>query len=300
MKNHTLDVASSIHAWTQALFFTLLFSHIAWVPYAHAGPQGGEVTGGSGTITQSGNTTTIVQDSNLSNKMAIDWQSYNVGEGERVHYIQPNSSSISLNRILSNSASEIQGRIDANGQVILVNPNGVFFTPTAVVNVGSIIASGLDIQPSDFMNGQYIFKDVPDTEGRVVNSGIIRASTGGNVTLLGKQVRNDGLIAAELGSVNLVAGKEAVLTFDNAGLIGIKINKAVLQDELGIDPAVLNSGEISAEGGHVLLTASVSKEIFSQVINIDRIRATSVVMNNDGSYTLGGGADVENTGSIDV
>ena len=79
--------------------------------------------------------------------MAIDWQSYNVGVNERVQYLQPNASSISLNRILSQNGSTIAGRIDANGQVILVNPNGIFFTPASIINVGGIIASGLNIQP---------------------------------------------------------------------------------------------------------------------------------------------------------
>ena len=76
---------------------------------------------------------------------------------ERVQFIQPNTSSIALNRILSNNGSTIQGQIDANGQVILVNPHGVFFSSTAVVNVGGLIASSLDMTPSDFMNGNYIF-----------------------------------------------------------------------------------------------------------------------------------------------
>lgn len=297
MEKHTLEVARTITAWVQAVFFTLLFSNIAWVPYAHAGPEGGTVTGGSGSISQSGNQTTINQNSQI---MAIDWQSYNLGSDERVQYIQPNSSSLSLNRILSNGPSSISGRIDANGQIILINPNGVFFTSTSVINVGGIVASGLDMTPTDFMNGNYIFNEVQGTSGLVVNGGIIKASTGGNVTLLGKQIRNDGLIVAKLGSVNLAAGKEAVLTFDNTRLIGIGISKAILQDELGVDPAVLNSGTINAEGGKVLLTASVSRDIFSQVLDVEAIRASSVVVNDDGSYTLGGGADVVNTGTVDV
>jgi len=75
--------------------------------------------------------------------MAVDWQSYNVQQNEKVKYIQPSSSSVSLNRILGNSASTIRGQIDANGQVILVNPNGVFFGATSTVNVGGLIASCL-------------------------------------------------------------------------------------------------------------------------------------------------------------
>jgi len=283
---------------TRTLGFAILLSHLTLLPYAHAAPQGGNVVGGSGNINQSGTTTTINQQ---SQNMAIDWQSFDVKQNELVKFKQPNAKAVALNRILSNSASQIRGRIDANGQVILVNPNGVFFTSTATINVGGIIASGLDIVPADFMNGNYIFNDVDGTSGMVVNQGIINASLGGNVALIGKQVRNEGLISAKLGSVSLAAGKQAVLTFDNAGLLGVRISKAVLQNELGIDPAVLNSGTINAESGRVLLTASVSKDIFSQAVNAGGLKsARSVVANADGSFSIGGGADVANLGTIDV
>ena len=276
--------------------YSLLFSQT--IPFAYAGPTGAEVVGGSGTIQQSGNATTINQ---TTQNMSINWQSYNVNVDERVQYIQPNASSVSLNRILSNNGSTIAGRIDANGRVILVNPNGIFFTPTSVLNVGSLIASGLDINPNDFMNGQYIFNEIAGTNGTVTNSGIINASLGGNVALLGKQVKNDGMIVANLGTVSLAAGKQTVLTFDNDGLLGVRVSKEILQSELGVDPAIVNSGTIQAQGGKVLLTASQSQDIFSRAVNTNGIeQATSVVVHDDGSFTLGGGADVVNSGTIDT
>jgi len=190
------------------LLSSCLFAQLTFISYSQAAPTGGQVVGGVGTINQADLTTTIHQSTEL---MAIDWQSYNVQQNERVHYIQPSSSSISLNRILGSNASSIRGQIDANGQIILVNPNGVFFGATATINVGGIIASGLDIKPSDFMNGNYIFNEVLGTDGFVINSGIINAATGGSVTLLGKQVKNEGMISAKLGTVNMAAGKAAVL-----------------------------------------------------------------------------------------
>ncbi len=275
-----------------------LFLHLGLLSNAYAAPQGGNVVGGNGSINQSGLQTTIQQN---TQNMAIDWQSYNVQQNERVQYIQPNSRSISLNRIIGNNASTIRGQIDANGQVILVNPNGIFFSSTATINVGGIMASGLDINPGDFMNGNYIFNEVVGTDGFVINSGIINAATGGNVTLLGKQVKNDGMIVARLGTVNMAAGKAAVVTFDSAGLLGVRITKEVLQNELGLDPAVLNSGSINADGGRILLTASVSQDIFSSAVNTgDMEQATSAVVNADGTFTLGGSADVLNTGTLDV
>ncbi len=261
-----------------------------------AAPEGGEVVGGEGIIQQAGVETIINQ---ATERMAIDWRSFDVAANERVEFIQPSSSSVALNRVLSNRGSEILGRIDANGQVILVNANGVVFGKDSVVNVGGMIASGLNIDPASFINGDFALNSIEGAEGKVINYGIINAATGGSVTLVGEQVQNDGLISAKLGAVNLVAGKAAVLTFDPTGMVGVRVTEAVVQDELGVDAAVINNGSINAEGGRVLLSASVSEDVFSNAVNNAGMnKSTSVVVHDDGSFTLGAGADVINTGNI--
>jgi trimeric autotransporter adhesin len=87
-----------------------------------AGPKGGQIVGGVGAIKQNGLTTNIQQN---TQNLAINWNSYNLNSNEKVNYLQPNSSSIALNRVLGGSASQIFGQINANGQVVLVNPNGI-------------------------------------------------------------------------------------------------------------------------------------------------------------------------------
>ena len=290
--NQTLSTASQI------LFYSLMFSNLTFIPYVHAGPTGGNIVGGVGHIHNSSLETIIHQS---SSSMAINWDTFNINANERVQYLQPDSSSISLNLILDTNGSQILGSIDANGKIILVNPNGIFFGASSQINVGSLVASGLSISPSDFMNGSYIFNEVLGTKGTVINKGLLNAATGGGITLLGKRVVNEGVISAKLGRVNMAVGRQAFLTFDAAGTIGVKITKEMLQDELGIDPALLNSGEINAEGGQVLLTASVSRDVFSQAVNSGVLsQATSVVVNADGSMSLKKGADVVNSGSINV
>jgi len=292
---HSGKLHLGLSGYAQLLLYSFLFSYPS---FSCAGPVGGNIVGGVGHIHASGLTTNIHQNSAA---LAINWDSYNLSASEVVNYLQPDASSIALNRITGNSGSQILGQINANGQVVLVNPNGVFFGATASVNVGGLIASGLDIKPIDFMNGDYVFRSIDGTRGAVINGGILNASLGGSIALIGQQVTNEGLISANLGAVNLAAGKEAILTFDSEGLMGVKITRAVLQDELGVDPAILNRGEITAQSGRVLLTASQSQDIFSQAVNSNGIeQATSVVVNADGSFTLGGGADVVNTGTVDV
>ncbi|WP_038003278.1 filamentous hemagglutinin N-terminal domain-containing protein, partial [Teredinibacter turnerae] len=263
---------------------------------AIAGPEGGTVTGGTGSISNAGNTTTITQQ---TDRMSIDWQSYDVAVNERVQYIQPSSSSISLNRILSSRGSQIHGQIDANGQVFLINPHGIIFGEGASVNVGGLLASGLNIRTDDFLNGEFALEGISGSEGTVVNHGLINAALGGSVSLVGKRVENHGLVAARLGRVNLAAGNEAVLTFDQSGLMGVRVSQETLESDLGVDAAVINSGRIDANGGQILLTGSVSEDIFSQAVNHEG-QAKSVVVHEDGSFTLGSGGDVVNTGLLSV
>lgn len=87
-----------------------------------AAPTGGNIAGGSGSISQAGSTTNIYQN---SNSLAINWNSFNVNKNETVNFLQPGASSIALNRILSQSGSQILGQINANGHVVLVNPSGI-------------------------------------------------------------------------------------------------------------------------------------------------------------------------------
>lgn len=265
---------------------------------AFAAPQGGHVVGGSGSIDQAGNTTTVTQETDL---LSIDWDSFDISADELIEFLQPGQDSVALNRILSSNGSEILGQINANGYVVLVNPNGIVFGEGSSVNAGGLIASGLQIDPEDFLNGDWVFKGLEGTDGTVVNAGFLNAATGGNIALVGKQVQNDGLIMARLGRVNLAAGNEAVLTFDASGLLGVQIDEDVLASELGESGAVINNGKIVAEQGQILLNASTAKDVFSNVVNRGEQRqAQSVVHHDDGSFTLSGGRGVVNTGELDV
>jgi len=250
-----------IAGYSQLFFYSFLFSYPS---FTYASPAGDNIVGGSGYVHTHGNITEIHQ---LSSSLAIDWAHYDVGANEIVNYDQPGVSSIVLNRILnSGQRSEILGQIIANGQVVLANPNGIFFDAGSQVNVGGLIASGLTISSADFMNGNYVFKALEGTAGTVENAGVLSASLGGSITLLGKQVTNSNLISANLGAVNLASGKEAVLTFDNAGLIGVKVTKEILQNELGVDAAIINNGTIEAKSGRILLTASQSQDVFKIIV----------------------------------
>ncbi len=263
---------------------------------AHAGPQGGVVVGGSGSIsTPNANTTVITQQ---TNNMALDWQNFDIAAHEQVNFVQPSASSSVLNRILDQNPSIILGQLNANGRVFLMNPNGMIFGESARINVGSLVATSLDIDTNDFMNDRLTFTG---EGGAIVNRGLINAATGGSVSLMGGSVSNEGIIVAEAGEVNLASGSKMTLDFDGDGLIRFQVDEGMLHNATGSDAAVNNSGSISAAGGQVLLTGKAARDVFSQVVNNEGvIEAGSIVSEGGVIRLVGVGGDVYNSGTLDV
>src|SRR4051794_19423553 len=109
---------------------------------AHAGPTGGTVVTGRGTINQTGDITTVQQQ---SQNLSLDWENFNIARSETVQFVQPSSTAVAVNRVIGSDPSHIYRHLRANGQVFLVNPNEVLFGRTAQLNLGSLVASTLNL-----------------------------------------------------------------------------------------------------------------------------------------------------------
>ncbi|VFN06333.1 MAG: filamentous hemagglutinin family N-terminal domain-containing protein [Candidatus Kentron sp. G] len=109
-------------------------------PDPNALPTGGQVVSGAAQIHQAGSEMTIDQG---THKLIANWQTFDIGANAGVTFNQPTTSSVALNRVSSQSPSQIFGRLSANGQVMLVNPSGVVFGQGSQVNVGGITTSTL-------------------------------------------------------------------------------------------------------------------------------------------------------------
>ncbi len=253
---------------------------------AWALPTDGHVSVGQGQISQSGNTLTVNQS---SQNLALNWQSFNIAKGEQVRFDQPNSSAIALNRVVGQDASSILGGLSANGQVFLVNPNGVLFGQSAQVSVGGLVASTLNLSNQNFLAGHYIFSG-PSTAG-VSNGGRINAAQGGYVALLGARVINSGQISAPAGNVSLAAGQRVTLNLDNGSLLGLSVNQGA------VDALAANHGLISANGGKILLTAEAADALTKAVVNNTGIMEARTLDNHNGSIRLIGDMT---TGTVQV
>ena len=239
-------------------------------------PTGGHIVSGTGHISQSGDTTDIVQ---TSPDLFLSWQSFNVGSQDTVNFVQPSSSAIAVNRILGSNGSEILGHLNANGEVWLVNPNGIVFGQGAEVNVGGLIASTLDDVTLSGTTASFSGSGT----GSIVNAGTINAANGGYVALLGNHVGNEGTITARLGTVALGAGSAATLTFSGAGLVRMQVNESTLST------LAENGGVIEADGGTVIMSAGAKDALLASVVNNTGVIEARTVENHDGTIELLGG-----------
>jgi filamentous hemagglutinin family protein len=245
-------------------------------PLAMAGPVGGQISAGAGAISQSGLNTTITQ---TSQNMAINWQSFGIAANETVRFNQPSATSIALNRILGQSPSQIFGSLSANGQVFLLNPNGVLFAPGSQVNVGGLVASTLGLSDADFMAGKFSFSK-GSAAGSVVNQGALTAAQGGYIALLAPEVRNEGVISATMGTALLAAGDKVSINLSNGSLLSYNI------DQGAISALADNKQLIQADGGQVFMSAKAADALSMAVVNNTGIVEARTVQNVAGTIRL--------------
>jgi filamentous hemagglutinin family protein len=258
-------------------------------PPVNALPTGGQVSAGQASISQSGANMVIQQ---VGDRASINWQTFNVGQDAHVQFNQPGAGSVTLNRVMSADPSQIFGRITANGQVILTNPSGIYFGRGARVDVGGLVATTHGISDADFMAGKSRYERNGSTAG-VVNEGELKAALGGYIALLAPEVRNQGAIIAQMGSVALAAGEAIDLHFDsNNRLTSIRVEPAQIQT------LVENRHAIEAPGGLIILSAqSLDRLIGGVVRNSGRIEANGL-RQQGGRIILSASHKVENTGTI--
>lgn len=244
-------------------------------PSAQQLPQGGVVTRGHASINTGSSPSglALMTVNQASERAVIDWSSFNVGSQAKVQFNQPSSSAVVLNNVLGNNASQIYGQISANGQVFLSNPNGVYFAPTAQVNVGGLVATTGKASADEFMAGRASFAR-DGSNASVINEGQLTAVAGGYIAMLAPEVRNQGLVVAQAGTVALASGEAITLSFNNAGtgLVGITTTPQV------IAALVENRSAVIAEGGQIILSAHALATLQGSVVkNSGQLSATSLI-----------------------
>jgi filamentous hemagglutinin family protein len=255
---------------------------LAGSAYAQNLPMGGKITSGQGSISEPNRLSKKIEQT--SDKLSIDWTSFNIASGSRVDFHQPDANAIALNRVIGSDGSKIMGQLNANGRVFLINPNGVLFGKTAKVNVGGLVASTLKLSNEDFNEGRFRFVgDGRPTLASVVNEGVLIAADGGTIALLGGQVENKGVIRAKQGAIALAAGNRITLGVSDDGLLNVEI------DQAGLNALVSNQNALTAQGGQVTLKARATNAVAHAVVNNQGLIEAQTLNGRSGKILLDGG-----------
>lgn len=261
-----------------------------------------------------------------SNGSVINWENFSIANDELTKFIQPSSDSSVLNKVVGSLKSEILGKLEANGNVLLLNPNGILIGKEAVIDTNGFLISTLDLKDDDFIQKKdLLFKG--NSQEVIENLGIIRTSNG-NIALIGHIIKNDGIIESKEGKITANAGCEILLkpdfsesiyirpslkddSIDNCGQI------SALQTELKTDgnpysKAIKIDGKVStpkiiSKNGKILISSNkasceIAGEIFSQgQINLTsddlNVRKNSIITSPKGTITLNG-KSLNNEGKI--
>ncbi|MGO5131039.1 two-partner secretion domain-containing protein, partial [Mitsuokella jalaludinii] len=292
----TRKIRRTWHRKTAALAATMMAMSFGGLAYAM--PQGETIRSGHGEITRQDKEMTVNQD---TKHLAIDWKGFDINNDERVRFNQPDAASIALNRVTGDAKTFIDGSLTANGQVFVINPNGVLFGQNASVDVGSLVASTArvsDSQMEAFGNGDGTLNLAlaDDSTAKVINEGTIRAE-GGLVVLHAAAVENSGMIENEGGKIALAAAKNINLSADTAGKLNFTVDGTLAK------ASTLNSGVLKADGGYIVMTAKQAGDVMSTVVNnTGTIEAKTLRQNEKGEILLDGGESgiVEINGTLDA
>jgi filamentous hemagglutinin family protein len=283
-KRHPLALAVLALACTPS---SLLFAQqVAPTTLPNTLPQGLQVVAGQVRTQQQGSQLTVSN----SPGAVLNWQSFSVGSAARVHFEQAGAASKVLNRVTGHDPSAIFGSLTSNGQVWLLNPNGVLFGAGARVDVAGLVASTLRLNDNDFLAGRYRFNALAGDAGTVRNEGRLRTSLGGQVVLLGERVANSGSV--EAGSVSVAAARSVELVDTSTPNLVVRVDVPAGE--------VLNLGRLVAGNGSVdVMGAIVNQQglVAADTLGTDAqgrivLRASDTLTLAEGSTTRAAAIDL--------
>ncbi|MDY0365908.1 MAG: filamentous hemagglutinin N-terminal domain-containing protein, partial [Arcobacteraceae bacterium] len=253
-------------------------------------PSGGVVSSGNANIIQDGNITNINQS---SQKASINWQSFSISPQETVNFNQPNQHSITLNRVVGHEKSVIDGALNANGQVWILNSYGVLFGKNAKVNTSGLLATTKELSDADFQKGNYNFKG--NSQASIENLGSITINDSSYAAFVANSVVNSGEIKVYGGTIHLVGASEFSVSLDYNSNISLKVDKGTL------DALVENNHLLEAHDGRIYLTTNAKDELLKGVVNhsgiidISSIDELSANQNEVVLYAHGGTTNIDGT-----
>ncbi len=250
-----------------------------------ANPTGEIVVSGAATFDRLTDPQRLIIDT-ASDRTIVHWGDFSIGAGFTTTINQPGIKSAILNRVTTLNRSVLNGRLESNADVFLINPNGVVIGPSGQVVVGGFVASTLDVSNEEFLaGGRMTFSGTSTASVR--NEGFIEAIQG-NIFLIANRVENLGSLNAANGTVGLAAGTEVILTPDGDQKIAVSLTSG--------EGTVWNSGTLSAVQAEL---KAAGGNLYALAINNEgSIQATGVESREGRIFLSANSGQIENSGTI--
>ena len=196
----------------------------------------------------------------------------------------------------SNIESTLNGELNSNMRIVVIDKDGVFFENGASVDVQSLVATSAYVGVADVMDGGDLKFYGVKHGGDVVNEGTITVAEAGLAAFVAPHAANHGTINAVMGNVVMAAGKKVTLDLYGDGLVEVEV-QGKLKDAL-----LENTGTIDAQGGNVQITAKAAKDTLDTIINNEGIINASSATVEGGKIILSGGrkGKIRNAGQIET
>jgi filamentous hemagglutinin family protein len=236
---------------------------------------------------------------------------FNVNEGQRVYFANPDAIQAILSRVTGRNISNIRGTlgVDGTADLFLLNPNGIIFGENAQLDVrGSFVATTAD--RFTFPDGSQFSSVDPQAPplltvntpiglqygaapGSIRNEGTLAVDQGQSLVLAGGQIEFDG------GSIFALDGRAELIAVGSAGTIQLNEgDRSSIPDTLSrTDISLTNNSQVNTRAtgsGNVIVTARNLS-----LLNNSAFR-TGILEGLEGTTVEDGDIVIDATGLIDL
>ncbi|PCI53715.1 MAG: hypothetical protein COB36_11835, partial [Alphaproteobacteria bacterium] len=216
--------------------------------------------------------------------------------GHTVNVTGDSSATFAYRDNRDNIESTLNGNLNSNMKIVIIDKDGVFFGSDAQIDVQSIVVTTGHIVVADIMDGGQLEISDVDQGGNIVLNGTISIAEAGLAAFVAPNVTNNGVINAKLGRVQMGAAQTVTVDLYGDGLLEL-----ALDGELA-DALLENNGDIFAEGGFVQMTALAAKGTVDNIVNNTGIITVASATQVGGKIVLSGGTQgtVSISGTLDA